>query len=214
LACCDFSFPGPGSDEAPLTNLTAALRFAAWACPRHQTIIRRPSARPNRHWYLPHSSLPAFAPDPGLALVSYEYFRVDPNGLPLYPGLEAAISQGGAARYLEPGFVYLAYTDRVDTGQGIYYMLSSGEWFPGDGSRVSYSNFQGLEFSSTPRNAFGWVLSETPVKRAPGHSSADTGRSLYRLNLVQILLGKQVNGQMSKMRIEALVGVAIGFKAA
>jgi hypothetical protein len=30
-----------------------------------------------------------------------------------------------------PGFVYVSYVNRVDTGHGIYYLLQSGAWIPG-----------------------------------------------------------------------------------
>ena len=142
----------------------------------------------------PVRPLPASAPDPGLPAVSYQYFKVDPAGSPLYPTLDAAIAEGGSGRYLAPGFTYVAYTDRVDTGQGVYYQTSSGEWIPGRGSRVSYSDFQGLEFSSTPRNPFGWVLSETPVKRAPGYGSPDRDSKLHRFDIIQIYNSVEADG--------------------
>ncbi len=142
----------------------------------------------------PVRPLPASAPDPALANVLYWYFKVDAGGSPLYPTLDAAIARGGTGRYLEPGFVYIAYVDRFDTGQGIYYMLPSAEWMPGKGSRISYSDFQGLEFSSTPRNAFGWVLADVQVKSTPGYGAADTGKSLDRFNIIQIYNTQEVDG--------------------
>ena len=142
----------------------------------------------------PVRPLPAFAPDPALGSVPYRYFKLDAGGSPLYPTLNAAIAQEATGRYLEPGFVYIAYVDRVDTGQGIYYMLPSAEWIPGKGSRISYSDFQGLEFSSTPRNAFGWVLADVQVKSAPGYGALDTGKSLYRFNIVQIYSSQEIDG--------------------
>ena len=37
--------------------------------------------------------------------------------------------------------------NRVHTGHGIYYLLQSGEWIPGKGSRIGeYSSFEGLPF--------------------------------------------------------------------
>ena len=113
---------------------------------------------------------------------------------PLYSTLDAAIAQGSTGRYLEPGFVYIAYIDRVDTGRGVFYMLPSAEWMPGKGSRISYSDFQGLEFSSTPLNAFGWVLSDAQVKSAPGYGVPDTGKSFYRFNIAQIYNTQEVDG--------------------
>lgn len=142
----------------------------------------------------PVRPLPASVPDPALARVPYDYFKVDVGGSPLYPTLEAARAGEGSGRYLAPGFTYVAYSERADTGNGVYYLTSSGEWMPGKGSRVSYSSFQGLKFSATPRNAFGWVLSETPVKRAPGYASPETGRKLYRFEIVQIYNTQETDG--------------------
>ena len=142
----------------------------------------------------PIRPLPASAADRELAKVPYQYFKVDESGSPLYSTLDAAIAQGSTGRYLEPGFVYIAYIDRVDTGRGVFYMLPSAEWMPGKGSRISYSDFQGLEFSSTPLNAFGWVLSDAQVKSAPGYGVPDTGKSFYRFNIAQIYNTQEVDG--------------------
>ena len=142
----------------------------------------------------PARPLPASAPDPALAKVPYWYFKVDSGGVPLYPSLDAAVAQAGAGRYLAPGFTYIAYVDRIDTGRGVYYLTSSGGWMPGKGSRISYSDFQGLEFGSAPRNAFGWVLAEAEVKSAPGYGAPDTGRKLYRFNIVQVYNSQEADG--------------------
>ena len=70
---------------------------------------------------------------------------------------------------LFPGFVYIGYVDRVDTGSGIYYLTQSGGWIPGKGERVGeIPAFQGLEFRSTPRSSFGWTFEELPVRSGPG----------------------------------------------
>jgi hypothetical protein len=142
----------------------------------------------------PIRPLPATASDPALANVPYSYFKVDAEGAPLYPSLDAAVAKGGAGRYLFPGFIYIAYADRVDTGQGVFYLTSSGGWMPGKGSRFSYSNFQGLVFKSMPRNAFGWVLAEAPIKIAPGYNSSETGKILNRFNVVQVYNTQEVDG--------------------
>lgn len=142
----------------------------------------------------PIRPLAASAPDPALTKVPYWYFKVDADGSPLYPTLDAAISKSGTSRYLGPGFIYIAYIDRVDTGRGVYYMLPSAEWIPGKGSRISYSDFQGLEFRSTPRNAFGWVLSEVQVKSTPGYGAPNTGKRFYRFNIVQVYNTQEVDG--------------------
>ncbi len=43
-----------------------------------------------------------------------------------------------------------------------------------------------LLFSSTPRNAFGWILGEVQSHTSPGVNSPETGITRYRFNVVQI----------------------------
>ncbi len=141
----------------------------------------------------PEPALPIYKPDYNLTIVPYRYFRVDPTGSPLYPTLADAEARAGISRYLEPGLVYITYINRVDTGKGIYYQLPSGEWMPGNGSRVSYSDFQGFLLSSTPRYPFGWVLETIPVRSAPDYN-APVVATLYRFNLVQVYERRTING--------------------
>jgi hypothetical protein len=86
--------------------------------------------------------------------------------------------------------------DRVDTGKGIYYMLQNGGWIPGKGARVSeVSSYQGLEFTSTPRNDFGWSFEYIPIKTAPGFFTPETGEYLNPFReLFQVYETKSVDG--------------------
>lgn len=133
---------------------------------------------------LPPAPLPAFKPDASLTLLPFHYFHVI-NQDPVPIGSAPGDSGGGESFY--PGFVYVAYTDRVDTGHGIYYLLQNGGWLPGRGERVGeISAFQGLQFRSTPRNSFGWTFEDIPVKSASGYKAPDTGRSLLPFTVIQI----------------------------
>ena len=115
-------------------------------------------------------------PDPALTKLPYLYFRLDKDDVPMLTGPAG----GPNGQVFPPGFVYVSYVDRVDTGRGIYYMLESGAWIAGQGARVSeISSFQGLEFQSTPHKPFGWAFEYIPVKMAPGYNSVETGRYLY-----------------------------------
>jgi hypothetical protein len=144
----------------------------------------------------PPRPLPASKPDPTLPQLSYRYFRLEEDTVPMLSG------PGGDAigQSFMPGFVYVSYIDRVDTGHGIYYMLQSGGWIPGKGSRIGgYSLFQGLEFTSTPRNAFAWPLpfyiDSIPVYSAPGFNATLTDRILYPyVNIVQVYDTQHVDG--------------------
>jgi len=136
----------------------------------------------------PQRPLPAFKPDAQLTKLPYLYFKLEDDIVPVLSG--AAGSETGQS--FLPGFVYVSYIDRVDTGHGIYYMLQDGSWIPGKGSRIGeYSLFQGLEFKSTPPNSFAWPLpfyvDSIPVRTAPGYNTPQTDRLLYPyVDIVQV----------------------------
>jgi lipoprotein-anchoring transpeptidase ErfK/SrfK len=106
-------------------------------------------------------------------------------------------SAPGAAggQSLFPGFVYIGYVDRVDTGSGIYYLMQNGGWVPGRGERVGeIPLFQGLEFRFTPRNSFGWTFEDVPIRAGPGYSSPETGQRILPFSIVQIYATQQSEG--------------------
>jgi len=144
----------------------------------------------------PQRALPAYKPDPSLTQLPYFYFKMEEDNVPVLSG------PGGddTGQYFLPGFVYVSYIDRVDTGHGIYYMLQSGGWIPGKGARVGeYSAFQGLQFRSTPPNAFAWPLpfytGSIPVYSAPGYNAPLTEKILYPyVDIVQVYDTQNANG--------------------
>ena len=140
----------------------------------------------------PPRPLPSFRPDPELTKLPYYYFHLEKDNVPILSGPGG--SETGQS-YL-PGFVYVSYVDRVDTGHGIYYMLPSGGWIPGKGARVSeISAYQGLQFHSTPHNDFGWPFEYIPVKQAPGYNTPETGKYLYPfIDIIQVYDTKTVDG--------------------
>ncbi len=132
---------------------------------------------------IPPRPLPASKPDPNLAQLPYKYFHLDDDYVPIYsaPGGKGA----GVDQFL-PGFVYVSYLDRADAG-GIYYLLQNGGWIPGKGARVGeISNFQGLQFTATPRNSFGWAFEQIPVLSSPGYNAGQTGKQILPFQTVQI----------------------------
>jgi len=131
-------------------------------------------------------------PDSSLTKLPYLYFRLEEENVPQLTGPAG----GRTGQVFPPGFVYVSYVDRVDTGKGIYYMLESGAWIAGQGARVSeISSFQGLEFRSTPHNPFGWAFEYIPVKKAPGYNTPETGRYLYPfVELFQVYDTQYVDG--------------------
>jgi lipoprotein-anchoring transpeptidase ErfK/SrfK len=139
---------------------------------------------------LPPSPLPASKPDRALSDLPYRYFHVisdEPVSIGSSPG-----ASGGDSLF--PGFVYVGYVDRLDTGSGIYYLTQSGGWVPGKGERVGeIPTFQGLEFRSTPHNSFGWTFEDIPVVATPGYGGAETGRRLAPFRVIQIYATQQVD---------------------
>jgi len=143
----------------------------------------------------PPRPLPAYKPDSTLTKLPYLYFHLDNDNVPVLSGPAG----GATGQIFPPGFVYVSYVDRVES-DGVYYLLQSGGWIPGKGARVGeYSSFQGLEFKSTPHNAFAWPLpfytGSIPVRRAPGFNSPLTDRILYPyIDIVQVYDTKNVDG--------------------
>ena len=84
---------------------------------------------------LPLRPLQISHPDPSLSDLPYNYYKVDPKtGTGFYPSLDAAISHSGG-QTLPPGaFLFVVYTQRLDTDKGTYFLLPSGAYMPGDGS--------------------------------------------------------------------------------
>lgn len=144
----------------------------------------------------PPRPLPAFKPDSSLTDLPYRYFRLDEDDVPMLSG--PAGNENG--QVFPPGFVYVSYVDRVDTGKGIYYLLESGAWIPGKGSRIGeYSRFQGLQFRSMPHNSFAWPLpfyaDSIPVKSEPGYNTPLTDKKLYPyVDIVQVYDTKNADG--------------------
>lgn len=133
---------------------------------------------------LPLRPLPAHKPDLNLTELPYRYFKLDDDFVPTYKTPDDTSPTGQS---FAPGFVYISYNERLDTGHGIYYLLPSGGWIPGKGARVGeISNFQGLVFTKTPRNSFGWTFEEIPVKLGPGYNAPNTNIILKPFTVIQI----------------------------
>lgn len=138
-------------------------------------------------------------PDPGLKTLPYFYYKINSDtGTGFYPSLGAAQEKRGADRIISAGrILYVVYNDVVDTGKGIYFQLPSGEWMPGDGSRVSLPDAQpGIELESTPPNGFGWVLEpETPVRHDPNSLPSNPPiRMLNLYDVVQVYSEQSIEG--------------------
>ena len=132
---------------------------------------------------IPPRPLPASKPDPSLTQLPYFYFHLDKDYVPIYgaPG-----EKGPGGQQFPPGFVYVSYIDRVEQN-GVYYLMPNGGWIPGKGARVGeISSFQGLVFTSTPKNSFGWAFELLPIMKSPGYNAAQTGRQVMPFEVVTI----------------------------
>jgi len=140
---------------------------------------------------LPASPLPATPPDKSLADLAFRYFHViseTPVQIGSSPG-------GSGGESLFPGFVYIGYTERLQSDHGIFYMLQNGGWIPGKGEQVGeIPTFQGLTFARTPNNSFGWTFEYIPVLSAPGYGAPQTGRNLLPFSVVQIYATESRDG--------------------
>jgi hypothetical protein len=146
---------------------------------------------------LPLQPLAALKPDASLNNLPYLYYKVNNTGTSFYPSLDAAIGKAGAAQTLAPGaLLYVTYTQALETKKGTYFLLPSGEWMPGDGERSGVgSTFQGLEFRTTPQNAFGWVLDDANVRKEPNYIASNQPiRTLRRFDIVQVYSSQSIEG--------------------
>ncbi len=142
--------------------------------------------------------LPAYPPDPTLPEIPYQYFKLTQEGAAIYlfSSLDDAMASSTSGNKLGPGEVIVSYQDRVEANGEIFYQLRSGYWVRGDfGGRLAmHRPFQGLLFSSTPRNAFGWVLGDVDSVSAPSFSAARTGNQYHRYNVVQVYASQEAEG--------------------
>ncbi|HSB01784.1 MAG TPA: L,D-transpeptidase [Anaerolineales bacterium] len=143
----------------------------------------------------PPRSLPAYKPDPALTQLPYHYFKLEEDTVPIL----SAPAGNDTGQSFQPGFVYVSYVDRVES-DGVYYMLQNGGWIPGKGSRIGdYPRFQGLQFKSTPHNAFAWPLPirawSIPVYRAPSYNAPLTGKTITpQADMVQVYATQNAEG--------------------
>ncbi len=145
----------------------------------------------------PPRPLPAYSPDPDLNDLPYRYYRAaDDAVVYLFSSLEEAIADRVSGQSVGLGRKYFSYQERLDTNSGVFYHLRNGSWLRGGaGSAVGLPMpFQGLLFSSAPKNAFGWVLGEARSRSAPAFNAASTGRVYYRYAIVQVYARQEVEG--------------------
>lgn len=140
--------------------------------------------------------LPVQKPDPVHSELPYAYRRVARENARLFLSLDAAIVGGPIYRYLETGFDYVTFIERTVVDGKTYYMIDPGVWMQGEGlSPIALPSFQGLEFTSTPRNDFGWVLFPLEAQSIPGNEDAVIERyDYFPYDVVQVFASEVVDG--------------------
>ncbi len=140
--------------------------------------------------------LPAFSPPVTLADLPYQYFKIDPEGTSFYATLEDAAADAPTGPHMYPSsHLYVSYTELVAQEKLTLYHLRSNWWIRPDGGKLARYDppFQGLLFSSTPRNSFGWILGEVHSRPSPGVNAPENDATYYRFMVVQIYASQQVD---------------------
>ena len=142
--------------------------------------------------------LPAYKPDRALAEIPYRYLMLaqEDQAFYIFDSLGEAESNTTSGRSVGPGEVFVSYVELVENSRGVFYRLRSGAWVRGDygARRALHMPFQGLQFSSTPANSFGWVMGQVTSQTAPGFGAPYTGKTYYRYNVVQVYAVQDLDG--------------------
>ena len=144
----------------------------------------------------PIRPLPAYKPDASNNYIPYQYFKINPEGTPFYASMEDAIANQPSGPHMYPSnHLYVSYEQLVNEGQGAFYQLRSGYWIRPDGGRLARYDppFQGLLFSSKPRNAFGWILERLQSRSGPSVNSPESGIEHNRFDIIQIYATQDAN---------------------
>ncbi|HAE85384.1 MAG TPA: hypothetical protein DCG78_02600 [Anaerolineaceae bacterium] len=145
----------------------------------------------------PQKELPAASPQADLAELPVRVARVELSSaepLPVYASLDDARSGGTPTRTIPAGESrYVAMIDQVEVDGKTFVRLESGEWVQAK-PIYSWIRFQGLVFSRTPQNDFGWAVDEAEIYTKPGYNSPKTGKSVPKYEVIQIYQVTQADG--------------------
>jgi len=112
----------------------------------------------------------------------------------VYSSLEAAVEGTNPSRRIAAGngLRYVSYIGMQKVNGKAYVQLKTGEWMRA--SPAGYSYFQGLLFSRTPSNSFGWIVDHAKARSAPGYNNPEVGETIMRETPVQIYQVQAANG--------------------
>jgi hypothetical protein len=142
----------------------------------------------------PAPPLPIIKPSPALNEIPFQYVKILSSVAPYYSSIGDADVKVPMAYIAGKG--YISYQATQETEKGFYYQSNVyGFWVDGgDVARASVPDFQGLQFKSTPRTAFAWVVSPSvPATRTtPGYDGKETKHLLQRFEVVPVYAIKKV----------------------
>lgn len=137
---------------------------------------------------IPLRPLPAARPDASLTMVDIGFAKINLENYepaPVYSTLADAVGGVNQTRALQPGALrYVSYVNWQDVDGKTFVQLTTGEWVRA--GRARYSGFQGLQFRSTPRNDFGWIIDNAYARSGPGYAFPEIGSVLARESVVQV----------------------------
>ena len=126
-------------------------------------------------------------PDASLKDLPFMYAKVTAESAPIFETMEAAIEGEPVKRYLTTGLDYVSYLGiYYDENNNKYYQIEVNEWMRASelsGGAV-YSPFQGLTFTQTPTQNFGWVLHAIHPKTSPSVLAEDAPQAYTRWDVV------------------------------
>jgi len=141
--------------------------------------------------------LPAASPDYALTELPVWVAKIvagSSQAVPVYASLDEARNGGTPLRTLAAGPMrYVSMVNQVSDGSRILVQLESGEWMQAQ-PIYSWTRFQGLRFSRTPKNDFGWIVNDAESYTAPGYASPKTGKVHVKYDVIQIFQIAEADG--------------------
>ncbi|MBL7163472.1 MAG: L,D-transpeptidase [Anaerolineales bacterium] len=153
----------------------------------------------------PPEPFPVEYPNFALTYVDHQYAQVRTDNAPVYGSLPQAIDGDDktAIRRIDSPFSYISYYQDTMVDGARFYEIENGNWMTAiDVSRVTPPRFQGLTFTRTPAQTFGWVLSYlsktsgyVETKRTPSYQPEDyTGNYYSNHDLVWVYDTAEADG--------------------
>lgn len=137
----------------------------------------------------PPRPLPATTPPRDLTVSPVMVAKInieDTEPANIYATLDDAAAGSNPVRQIAPGagLRYVSYVQESRINGKPFVQLKTGEWMRA--SPAGYSYFQGLVFSKTPSNSFGWMVDHAKAHSSPSWNAPEVGETLLRETVIQI----------------------------